>query len=47
MVDEAHMVGDPQRGLPLELSLTKLMHAGRLAVQALQQQVGHNSPGLR
>ncbi|GAX85126.1 hypothetical protein CEUSTIGMA_g12546.t1 [Chlamydomonas eustigma] len=29
VVDEAHMVADPQRGLPLELSLSKIMHAKR------------------
>lgn len=31
VIDEAHMVGDPQRGLPLELALTKIVHAARLA----------------
>ncbi len=31
VVDEGHMVSDPQRGLPLELSLSKLMFSRQLA----------------
>ncbi|GFH15236.1 uncharacterized protein HaLaN_11430, partial [Haematococcus lacustris] len=34
VVDEAHMVADPHRGLVLELLLTKLRHACRLSQEA-------------
>ena len=35
VIDELHMVSDPQRGLPLELSLTKLLFAKLPALQII------------
>lgn len=35
VIDELHMVSDTQRGLPLELSLTKLLFAKLPALQII------------
>eukprot|EP00955_Chlamydomonas_euryale_P105658 365655-Chlamydomonas_euryale.AAC.16 len=43
VVDEAHMVGDAQRGLPLELSLSKLMHAAAASQAAAAREAAHTA----
>ena len=43
VVDELHMVCDPQRGLPLELSITKLLyssHAERIQLIGMSAPMG-------
>ena len=43
VVDELHMVCDPQRGLPLELAITKLLfssHAERIQLIGMSATMG-------
>lgn len=43
VVDELHMVCDPQRGLPLELSITKLLfssHANHIQLIGMSATMG-------
>ena len=43
VVDELHMVCDPSRGLPLELSITKLLfsqHADRIQLIGMSATMG-------